>query len=549
VRDAGEGDRLAPLVRAAPEALRAYLAGQAAHRRSARADAVAQFERALGVDSTFGLAALGLTVSAGAVSELNDRLPRAWTLAWASRKQLSRRDDALLRAMLRPGYPDRRLAFSTREGLSAWQRARDAAPDRAEPWYSIGDFYFHYGATLDAPEPRAQAAAAFHRALSLDSAYTSAVDHLLQLALLERDTAAVRRYARLYFARDSLGDNAQFLRWHVALVFGDTPRLAAIRAAIDTMGSGVLGRIIGYAIQIAPEHPDALGDAERAAAALRRRPRNPMSELAELLDLNRGRLRLVQADSARCATRCRQLRQSHITLVLAAGVDSSIGAPAAAGLAPWADAPLATDPVQRERQVRDVCLVEQWRLSRGDTRTARRAIRTISALATGPDSVGAGPDASLCAATLEALAATIERRPDARAAVARLDALDRREGRFLGYGPYAVAVPNLVTARLLATHGDLRAALAATRRRSYHPMFGPYFLAPQLREEARLAAAVGDMVGARRAYRHYLALRTDPEPMFADEVRAVRAEYSRLEGAAIAAGRVGERRKAAAGGR
>jgi hypothetical protein len=423
-----------------------------------------------------------------------------------------------------------------RESLTAWERARDAAPDRAEPWYAIGDLLFHFGATLDAAESRRRAAAAFDRALALDSAFTPAVDHLLQLALLEQDTAAVRRHARLYFARDSLGDNAQFLRWHVALVLGDGPRLAAIRAAMDTLGSGVLGRIIGYAIQIAPQHPDALADADRAAAVLRLRPPGPMSQQATGLDINRGRFRPMVADSARCARGCRVLRQAHITIALGspADADTSSAAAAAAALAGHADAPLASEPAEREQQVREMCLVQQWRLSRGDTRTARRAIREVAALARSADSLAAGPDASICAAALEAILATAEKRPDARAAVHRLDRVLRREGQFLGYGPFAVAAPTLVAARLLAAHGDLPAALAATRRRSYHPMFGPLFLASELREEGRLAAAVGDTAGALRAYGHYLALRTDPRPELRAEAGRIRAEYARLARATVA---------------
>jgi hypothetical protein len=39
--------------------------------------------------------------------------------------------------------------------------------------------------------------------------------------------------------------------------------------------------------------------------------------------------------------------------------------------------------------------------------------------------------------------------------------------------------------------------------------------------------------GAIRAYRHYLALRTDPEPPVAAQVAAVRAELRRLEGETV----------------
>ncbi len=54
------------------------------------------------------------------------------------------------------------------------------------------------------------------------------------------------------------------------------------------------------------------------------------------------------------------------------------------------------------------------------------------------------------------------------------------------------------------------------------------YLSTFLREEGRLAALTGDPIGAIRAYQHYLALRSDPEPSTKPEVDRVRAELARL---------------------
>jgi hypothetical protein len=54
-------------------------------------------------------------------------------------------------------------------------------------------------------------------------------------------------------------------------------------------------------------------------------------------------------------------------------------------------------------------------------------------------------------------------------------------------------------------------------------------VATHLREEGRLAARLGDRAGAIRAYRHYLALRSDPEPRLRAARDSVRAELERLE--------------------
>ena len=46
------------------------------------------------------------------------------------------------------------------------------------------------------------------------------------------------------------------------------------------------------------------------------------------------------------------------------------------------------------------------------------------------------------------------------------------------------------------------------------------------REEGRLAAQLGDTAGAIRAYRHYLALRSDPEPRLRAQADTVRMELA-----------------------
>ena len=124
-------------------------------------------------------------------------------------------------------------------------------------------------------------------------------------------------------------------------------------------------------------------------------------------------------------------------------------------------------------------------------------------------------DAQACAALLEAWWATAIRSLDAPRLVNHIDSLSRK-GRDETW--------NLVTAHLLEAQGDLPRALSAARRRSFemYPRFLPTFL----REEGRLAALTGDTAGAITAYRHYLALRWDPEPWIGPQVEQVRAELA-----------------------
>jgi hypothetical protein len=53
-------------------------------------------------------------------------------------------------------------------------------------------------------------------------------------------------------------------------------------------------------------------------------------------------------------------------------------------------------------------------------------------------------------------------------------------------------------------------------------------LSSVMREEGRLAAVTGDTSGAVRAYRHYLALRADPDPELVPQRDSVRAALDTL---------------------
>jgi hypothetical protein len=100
----------------------------------------------------------------------------------------------------------------------------------------------------------------------------------------------------------------------------------------------------------------------------------------------------------------------------------------------------------------------------------------------------------------------------------------------VGISPFAFEdFANLEVARLRERQGNIAAALSAVRRRPYSYHTTDY-LASYLRQEGRLAALGGDTSGAIRAYRHYLAVRSDPEPALRPLIEAVRAELEKLTG-------------------
>ncbi len=533
---AGESQqRLSAVTSTSLEALRAYLDGRAAYRRGEYRQGVEQFQRALADDSAFALAGMGLAASAEWLRDA-EAGRRGLGVAWAHRTRLSARDRAILTGYVGPRYP---IPAARRELLAAWERAVKLAPDQPEVWYELGDLLYHFGGVLGEPGAASRATQAFKRAVALDSTYAAPLSHLVDIAARTGDTTALRRLGALWLAADSMSEVADFTRWRIAATVGEAAALAAVRARFDSMEFQSLRRILA-AMQL---DPVMLGDADRVAAALlraaassddRARAIGMMRELA----LNRGRpaQALVAGRSWRAADPAsRASVRGLISDALYGDGDRAAAQRAVAELSQSADRPPAPAPADRVEQGWDACLVNLWRVVQGEIRTAPQAIallRSVAALE-GPES----RSAALCASTLQAMTAAADRGRGG-AALGQLDSLlltglVSQDGTMLGaWDPSfagSLGVPgSLVLARLLETQGDPRAALAAVRRRPYVSTLVLY-LSTFLREEGRLAALTGDSAGAIRAYKHYLALRSDPEPSIKPEVERVRAELAALE--------------------
>ncbi len=132
----------------------------------------------------------------------------------------------------------------------------------------------------------------------------------------------------------------------------------------------------------------------------------------------------------------------------------------------------------------------------------------------------------MCARFLEALSAIQVGDPSAGARVAAADSA------------YSVGVPThlqVVWGTLLADMyreiGEPQQSIGILRRQWMR--FGVeyiQFLAPRLLRRARLAAELGYRDEAVQSYQHYLRLRSDPEPVLADQVAAVRMELAEFLG-------------------
>ena len=520
--DAGEEDRLATLTSTSLPALRSFLNGQWLYRRGRYREAAQAYATAVELDTTFALAALRLA-SASNWFGVPAMHATGLRLAWAGRDRLGPRDRALLEETAGPNYP---AASSYLEILRAKEHYVDVAPDRADAWFELGDGLFHFGAVVGYPDADARAADALRRALALDSTYAPAAEHLLLIEAHQGDTSAVRRLGSHFLAINPQSENADGVRWRMAVALGDSAALAEITRRRDTL-TPISAHTMAYMSQL-----DAvdLDRAQRIADAAVESARAQGDRFAALvsahdLALNRGRpsAAIVANTRARdvAAANARVYLRERVRDALYWDGDSAAAAAAVRELERTAFGPTPEKPADRFGQIVDLCNVELWRAGHDDPRTLSASITRLRRAATGGEQ--GAPFARACATLLDAVAATNSNRSDASIAVTRLDSLLRT-----GPGGFVQDAGNLILARIKERRGDVRGALAAVRRRETF-LTRPLYLSTFLREEGRLAALAGENDAAIEAYRHYLTLRASPEPPLKSEIEFVRDELAKIE--------------------
>jgi DNA-binding SARP family transcriptional activator len=521
---AGEGDRFGDRFTPSLGALRAFLEGQAAYRGGDYAQAIPAYERALARDSGFALAALHLALAADGIND-SEQHDRALALAWANRGALNARDAAHLVAFAGPRYPEPSLES---EQVAAWERALVTAPDRADVWYELGERLSRAGGVAGLMNAHVRAKAVLTRALELEPTHVRARRLLIMLAARTSDTALLSRIATPKTLRDSVGDLSDFLRWRVALVRADSSTLRQIRAHMAELNDQSL-----RAMAMSSLH-DAVGldDGERAARITLRRADRDGSWFDALMEQHS--FALNEGQPARALDITTQLEthlpgtRAHLRLrvldALYAEGDTTAAAQAVDSLATFADAAVSNDPALRELQIADVCVVEQWRLHRGVTSSARHAIALLRTAPLPRQAIPITTNPRACAASLEALLADATDSREAAARVAALDSLMLSGPAVSDASSYA----NIVVGRIYEHLGNSRAALVAYRRRSYMTSWLRY-LATTRREEAEIAASLGEREIARNSFQRYLAVRRQPEAKLASGVATTRDHAARLD--------------------
>ncbi len=520
------------LTRLSLPVLRTYLAARRAYLRGRFEEAVQFYGDVLQSDSTIGSAAIGMAVAGQFTSETADQdagIRRALLL----KGRIGREDSVILASLT---YRDWPVQPTIPERLFTWQRrAAEAAPNRVEVWYQLGDVLFHDGPWTGAPDILQRAGNAFRRALALDSTMLPALGHLIDLAASAGDTATVRELGRSYLEIDSAGPLSDYYRWRVAVAIGDERSRATVMSRADSLDRAALERIVN----VGQLDGTAIGDATRAAEALwsqsglENATRWAFVKLEEIA-LNRGKPTEANAIVRRRIANNIPLRPrdrlSAIVNALFWDADTSFAAELARQREDAVDRSPATAPAD-DNIYYEICGVSLWRLAHGDVAGTSRGIAKLNRVR---DPLASSQTAyiRLCADVLETRLAHLEERPDARRQLERLDSLARTAPATI---TWMLAAANLTSAQLWEKHGDIERALNATRRRPHITDFGEprvlVALSTFLREEGRLAHLAGDTTGALRAYAKYLALRRDAEPSGAAEVARVTEEFRRLSNA------------------
>jgi tetratricopeptide (TPR) repeat protein len=501
------------------EALEAYLEGWRLYRETAYLPAREAFSRALVIDGTFALAAMGLRDAAsmgldqgrGAISA------RATSILRSNLDHLPPRDRAFLIARLGDADAGRRSSVEVIRDADALAQAY---PDRAEAWYRLGDRLFHDAEYVALPDAWEQARAAWDRALEIDPGLLVVRQHRLWLAGLTRDTAYFEVHAPAYLAVTAGNESESGVHAMHALVFGDEASETWVRNTLATGSSEHVVQLAGWQwwgpAAWSPEFVDlSLEALDRSATP---------GELAEAVGTryrvlkNAGRNREALVERARLEELTGPDPIARILENLYWDGDDEAAQIAAQSIA--ADLDGAAGALSWNSGGAELCVLTLWRLRSADESTVAGAIERLRAGADDPDPSHGWN--SLCFLVLEAALADVRGEGNAGTLVAEIK-------RVMGLGPAGGAdYANFELARMLEARGDFAGAMdAAFSHRSTE--ISPFYMSTMLREVARLADLARESEQALEWYRSVLTIFAAADPEYDEELARMRARVAELE--------------------
>jgi Flp pilus assembly protein TadD len=263
-----------------PDALRAYLEGEARYRQADFADAADAFRRAIAGDSTFALANLRLSRTLGWLRNIgDDEASIALERAMAFRDRLPPREAELLEI-------EQLLENQRFQAVAAAESAARNYPDDPEAWELLGEAYYHQGdQALVSPE---QTLRPFMRAIELDPGFSPTYFHPIEIAAAFEDSALA--YGFLAGMRAHATQDGRSGRYELFL-----PMALGSPDARATAMEGIPGEVedrelsTGYFYGFRRTHSSFEGDLMMAREFARRGNTSMAALLRQSAELTRGR--------------------------------------------------------------------------------------------------------------------------------------------------------------------------------------------------------------------------------------------------------------------
>jgi hypothetical protein len=464
-------------------AMREFIQGLNAWRRSDLEAGVQAFDRAIAIDSSFAQALFWryLAVSWG----FGNRGALVTRLAWDARTRLSRPQRMVLEAVLGINYPAPRTID---QRAADRRRAAELLSDSPDALYFYGDFMYHYGVAL---EPRHLEIARDYltRAAAIDSQIT-VVRHLVEIGVMLRDTALLRQATPVY-ARAGESDERWCYEWASAAELRDGVALTGLRRRLPAG--------IGACRVFAPfsSAPSVMDEAfTRVAESSTGSVRDNVLVAQAATYVNRGRPAAAERVLAKVSDAMR--------------ADAARIGSAVSGFGPGLDV---------DGAMKRVLAGSDGTNSAVNARCAAAQYRVAMTFGAVPP-VSHNLDALQCPGLV--FLDSVARVLDQPGTLEGLDSLARND-----VNPGSGVAEAFMIASAWEKRGQPAKALRAIRSRTNG--FGNEAVSVTWATEARLALVVGDTAGAVNAFRHLADLLLNAEPPYTAQRDSARAIVARLE--------------------
>ncbi len=223
-----------------PPAVKEFAKGEGFYRLSQWDSALAHYERAIAIDSSFALALRRAGQSVAWLRHSDDSLARAYLRhAGALNRSLGRHDSLLIAAdslssTLPDDYADPRWLPQARRLFAVLNTAVRLYPSDPEVWFARGDAGYHYGYGPGVGIGDRQELSDFSRAIRLNRGFAPAYPHVIELAFSLDLPDTARTYAEWYLALNAKREDVTTIGTALRIADYATQQSAALDFLLDT---------------------------------------------------------------------------------------------------------------------------------------------------------------------------------------------------------------------------------------------------------------------------------------------------------------------------